>query len=418
MADSNPDKRPPGVSGAGKRAEAGDRCVGPSVSTPPATVCAANAGPHRGGCNTPQPPAAPPPDDDPATRPGDIIDRTISYQVAQTTLGMSPAALAEAYFDWLIHLAAAPGKQVQLWHKALRKGMRLAHFLSTCALTSEGRVCIEPLEQDKRFANDAWRRWPFNVIHQSFLLQQQWWHNATTGVRGVSAQHERQVEFTARQVLDMLSPSNFVLTNPEVLARTQAEHGLNLIRGWWNFVDDWERRVAHQPAADSEKFKVGANLGITPGKVIFRNRLIELIQYAPQTGRVRPEPVLIVPSWIMKFYILDLAPGRSLVEHLVSQGYTVFIISWKNPDSGDRDLGLDDYRTLGVDAALGAVSEICPGVEVHGVGYCLAASRPSRCLPPRSISRRPASCGCSSTRARSRSSRTSCGGRDISTARR
>ena len=276
--------------------------------------------------------------------------------------------------DWLIHLAAAPGKQVQLWHKALRKGMRLAHFLSTCALTSEGRVCIEPLEQDKRFANDAWRRWPFNVIHQSFLLQQQWWHNATTGVRGVSAQHERQVEFTARQVLDMLSPSNFVLTNPEVLARTQAEHGLNLIRGWWNFVDDWERRVAHQPAADSEKFKVGANLGITPGKVIFRNRLIELIQYAPQTGRVRPEPVLIVPSWIMKFYILDLAPGRSLVEHLVSQGYTVFIISWKNPDSGDRDLGLDDYRTLGVDAALGAVSEICPGVEVHGVGYCLGGT--------------------------------------------
>ncbi len=314
-------------------------------------------------------------DDDPSSRLGDVIDRSLNYAVGQATLGISPATLAEAYFDWLIHLSAAPGKQVQLWHKALRKAMRLAHYMGHCALEGgDGRVCIEPLEQDKRFAGEAWHHWPFNVIHQAFLLQQQWWHNATTDVRGVTTQHERQVEFAARQILDLLSPSNFLATNPEVIERTRSEMGLNLFRGWLNFVEDFERGMNGRPPAGADRFKVGENLALTPGKVVFRNRLIELIQYAPATGEVRPEPVLIVPSWIMKFYILDLAPGRSLVEHLVGAGYTVFIISWKNPDSGDRDLGLDDYRTLGIEAALDAIHKICPGEEVHGCGYCLGGT--------------------------------------------
>lgn len=350
--------------------------VDPEKKAPPAVApVTASAALTPGGSNAPLPPSAPSADLDAATHLGDIIDRTINYSVAQATFGISPAALAEAYFDWLVHLSAAPGKQVQLWHKALRKATRLAHYMSTCALQAgPGHVCIEPLEQDKRFAGEAWRTWPFNVIHQAFLLQQQWWHNATSDVRGVTPQHEREIEFAARQVLDMLSPSNFIATNPEVLARTQAEHGLNLVRGWWNFVDDWQRHVGHQPPVGTERFKVGVNLGVTPGKVIFRNRLIELIQYVPQTDRVRPEPVLVVPSWIMKFYILDLAPGRSLVEHLVKQGYTVFCISWKNPGPGDRELGLDDYRTLGVEAALAAIAEVCPGEELHGMGYCLGGT--------------------------------------------
>jgi polyhydroxyalkanoate synthase len=276
---------------------------------------------------------------------------------------------------WLIHLAASPGKQLHLWHKGLRKAFRLWRYAATCALANgSDKTCIEPLPNDKRFRAEAWREWPFNVIHQAFLLQQQWWHNATTGVRGVTPQHERQVEFATRQLLDVFSPANFVLTNPEVLKRTQAEAGLNLVRGFWNLVEDWDRAVNGRRPVGAEAFQVGRNLALSPGKVIFRNRLIELIQYAPATDNVRPEPVLIVPAWIMKYYILDLAPERSLVKHLVDQGFTVFAISWKNPGPEDRDLSLEDYRTLGIGAALDAVAKVAPDKQVHGVGYCLGGT--------------------------------------------
>jgi polyhydroxyalkanoate synthase len=306
----------------------------------------------------------------------DVLDRSLHYGMSRLTFGISPAAMAEANFDWLIHLAAAPGKQFQLWQKAWRKALRLSHYMATCALR-EGyseRRCIEPLPNDKRFSGEAWNTWPFNVINQAFLLQQQWWHNATTDVRGVTRQHERQVEFASRQALDVLSPSNFVLTNPEVLQKTQAEAGQNLVRGFWNFVEDWERAINARRPVGSEGFKVGANVAVTPGKVIYRNRLIELIQYEPRTAQVRPEPVLIVPAWIMKYYILDLSPENSLVKYLTEQGFTVFIISWKNPTSEDRGLGLEDYLTLGIDAAIGAVRAVCPDCSIHGVGYCLGGT--------------------------------------------
>jgi polyhydroxyalkanoate synthase len=159
-----------------------------------------------------------------------------------------------------------------------------------------------------------------------------------------------------------------------VLHRTQAEAGQNLVRGFWNFVEDWERTLNGRKPVGAEAFKVGENLGLTSGKVIFRNRLIELIQYTPATDKVRPEPVLIAPAWIMKYYILDLTPEKSLVKYLVEQGFTVFMISWRNPDPEDRDLSLEDYRTLGVDAALEVVRSVVPDAQVHGVGYCLGGT--------------------------------------------
>jgi polyhydroxyalkanoate synthase len=304
-----------------------------------------------------------------------VLDRTFNYTISRLTLGLSPAGLAEAYFDWFAHLAAAPGKQLQLHHKAVRKALRFWQYLSTCALAGgSSRMCIEPLPHDKRFSGEAWEAWPFNAIHQGFLLQQQWWHDATTGVRGVTPHHERQVEFMTRQLLDVFSPANFVLTNPEVLRKTQAEAGRNLVRGFWNFMEDWERAANGRKPVGAEAFKVGKNLALTPGKVIFRNRLIELIQYAPATERVRPEPVLVVPAWIMKYYVLDLSPANSLVKYLVEQGFTVFMISWKNPGPEDRDLALSDYRTLGIEAALDVVRSIAPDTLVHGVGYCLGGT--------------------------------------------
>lgn len=306
---------------------------------------------------------------------GEAIDQSLNYLTSRFTLGLSPVALTDAYFDWFVHLASAPGKRMELGERAMRNLIRLGRYMATCATNPGGAPpCIEPLPNDPRFRSEEWQTWPFNVIHQGFLLNQQWWHNATTGVRGVTLQHERELEFAARQVLDVFSPSNFLWTNPKVLRRTAAEAGQNLVRGYLNFLEDWQCGINCRPSRGLEEFKVGENLAASPGKVVYRNRLIELIQYEPTTDKVRSEPVLIVPAWIMKYYILDLRPGKSLVEFLTGQGFTVFMISWKNPTREDRDLRLQDYRRLGVLEAIEAVQTIVPGADIHGVGYCLGGT--------------------------------------------
>jgi polyhydroxyalkanoate synthase subunit PhaC len=294
---------------------------------------------------------------------------------ARFTGSLSLPALWLAYCDWAIHLAGSPGKRLQLLQKAIRKQARLATHVAHC-LSEKGPHgrCIEPLPQDQRFAADAWQMWPYNIIYQSFLLQQQWWHNATTDVRGVTKQHETVVSFMTRQFLDMMSPSNFIATNPEVLERTAREGGMNLVRGYQNFVEDWERAYHNKPPAGAESFIPGRDVAVSPGKVVYKNRLIELIQYAPTTARVRPVPILIIPAWIMKYYILDLSPQNSMVKYLTDAGFTVFMVSWKNPGPEDRDLDMNDYRSLGVRAALDAVIAITEQEQVHAVGYCLGGT--------------------------------------------
>jgi polyhydroxyalkanoate synthase subunit PhaC len=305
----------------------------------------------------------------------DITDRSLHAAVARFTAGLSPAALAHAYFDWTTHLAYAPGKRLQLMDKATRKMLRFANYACRSAVEGESaECCISPLPQDKRFVAEEWQKWPCNLIYQAFLLNQQWWHNATTGVRGISKRHEEMVQFTARQILDMFSPSNFLLTNPEILKHTLSKGGVNLASGFQNLLEDWERAISGKKPVGVEQYVVGRNVAVTPGKIIYRNRLIELIQYVPATDNVRPEPVLIVPAWIMKYYILDLSPQNSLVRYLTAQGFTVFMISWKNPGPEDRDLGLEDYRTLGVMSALDAVKAIVPKQKIHAVGYCLGGT--------------------------------------------
>ena len=305
----------------------------------------------------------------------DVIDRSLHATIARFTMGLSPTAMTQAYLDWAVHLASQPGKRLQLIDKATRKTAKLARYAATCALNggSDGR-CIEPLPQDKRFSGEGWQKWPFNVMSQAFLLNQQWWHNATTGLRGVSKQHEMMAEFVSRQMLDMVSPANLPLTNPDVIRRTLETGGMNLVTGWQNMLEDWERKVSGKKPVGTEKFVVGRDVAVTPGKVVYRNRLIELIQYAPATDAVRPEPVLIVPAWIMKYYILDLSPHNSLVKYLTERGFTVFMVSWKNPTEEDRELGMEDYRKLGVMAALDAVAAILPKRKVHAVGYCLGGT--------------------------------------------
>jgi polyhydroxyalkanoate synthase len=305
----------------------------------------------------------------------DATDRSLHAAIARFTGGLSPAALAEAYLDWATHLTYAPGKRIQLVDKAFRKWVRFARWAASCAAQDgKSAQCIEPLPRDRRFAGDAWHRWPYNFIQQGFLLNQQWWHNATTGIRGISRQHEDLVEFMSRQILDMVSPSNFLATNPEALRMTVAKGGANLVNGLRNLAEDWERAISGKAPVGTENFVVGRDVAATPGKVIYRNGLIELIQYAPATAKVRPGPVLIVPAWIMKYYILDLSPRNSLVKYLTEQGFTVFMISWKNPGPEDRDIGFNTYRTLGVMAALEVVEAVVPNQKVHAVGYCLGGT--------------------------------------------
>ncbi|HMN21911.1 MAG TPA: alpha/beta fold hydrolase [Ottowia sp.] len=293
---------------------------------------------------------------------------------ARATRGLSPAARVLAWHDWALHLALSPGKQVSLWKRVLRDQQRFVRYALHSIANRHCTPCVEPLEQDRRFADPAWQQWPFNLIHQGFLLQQQWWHEATTGVRGITQHHEKMVDFAARQWLDIWSPANFIPTNPEVLRAIAASGGASLGQGALNFMDDARRLLLDEPPAGTESFVVGRDVAVTPGKVVFRNHLIELIQYAPATPEVHAEPVLIVPSWIMKYYILDLSPHNSMVRYLVEQGHTVFIISWRNPDSDDRDLGLEDYRWFGVMEALDAVSAIVPDRKIQAVGYCLGGT--------------------------------------------
>ncbi|MGF1612168.1 MAG: PHA/PHB synthase family protein [Kiloniellales bacterium] len=310
----------------------------------------------------------------PAPFGGEVVDRMVHAALGRMTLGISPAAVGQAFADWLVHLAISPGKQAELQHKALTKALRFLVFTAHCACGQETANCVAPLRHDKRFQGEAWQAPPYRFSYQAFLLLQQWWHGATTGVRGVSRHHQAVVSFIVRQLLDMAAPSNFPLTNPEFLKATVEQGGANLYRGWLNWLEDWERAVTGRPPAGAEAFRPGRELAVTPGKVVYRNALIELIQYAPATDKVHAEPILIVPAWIMKYYILDLSPHNSLVRYLVEQGHTVFMISWKNPGAGDRDRTMADYLRLGPMAALDAVTAVTGAERVQGVGYCLGGT--------------------------------------------
>jgi polyhydroxyalkanoate synthase subunit PhaC len=302
------------------------------------------------------------------------IDRLIHAGMGRLTGSISPSSLALAYLDWALHLAESPGKWHRLQEKAVRKAARFCIYAARAYAEPHAERCIEPLPQDRRFRSEAWNHWPFNLIHQGFLLHQQWWHNVTTGIGGVSPHHEQVVSFVARQLLDIMSPVNFIATNPEVLDATVREGGMNLTRGATNFIEDWERTVGGKSPSGTENFVPGQQVAVTEGQVVYRNRLIELIQYSPATREVHAEPILIVPAWIMKYYILDLSPHNSLVKYLVERGHTVFMISWHNPAAHDRDLDMEDYLRLGILEALNAVQTIVPGRKINTVGYCLGGT--------------------------------------------
>ncbi|MBR0704376.1 polyhydroxyalkanoic acid synthase [Bradyrhizobium diazoefficiens] len=303
------------------------------------------------------------------------LDRAFHAMLARFTGGISPLALSLAWLDWSGHLAAAPQRQMEISRNILRDAGRLAEAAAHAASPEQKPwSVIQPQGRDRRFSGPQWETAPFNLLAQGFLLTERWWHDATTGVRGVSHANEAIVEFSMRQMLDMLAPSNFATTNPKVLEKAFQSGGENFVFGWQNWCSDLMRLLTGSRLADDGQFVVGKTVAASPGKVVYRNELIELIQYSPTTAQVRPEPILIVPAWIMKYYILDLSPQNSLVKYLTSQGFTVFAISWRNPDARDRNLAFDDYRRLGVMAALDVMGKIMPGRKTHALGYCLGGT--------------------------------------------
>jgi polyhydroxyalkanoate synthase len=304
----------------------------------------------------------------------EVVDHLLNAMMAQVTGGVSPAAVASAWIDWGLHLASSPAKQVALTQKALSGVSHWSDYFLRAAMWWHPAPVAKSEPGDHRFSARKWEFWPFNSFAQGFLLTQQWWNEATTGIPGLSKRHEGQVNFMARQWLDRRAPSNFLPTNPEVLACTVAEAGENLVKGTRNLIEDVQHQMRGEPPVGTEAWRVGRDIAVTPGRVVFRNHLIELIRYDPATPKVKAEPVLIVPAWIMKYYILDLSPENSLVRYLVGQGHTVFMVSWRNPMEDDRDLGMDDYRHQGVMAALDTISSALPERRIHACGYCLGGT--------------------------------------------
>jgi polyhydroxyalkanoate synthase subunit PhaC len=304
------------------------------------------------------------------------LDHAFNAWLGRFTANISLASLWMAYLDWAIHLQLSPAKQQELIVEGWRKlwQWHLLQIGSTALSDDKQTGTVVPLPQDKRFSAEEWHQWPYRAISQGFLLTQQWWHRATNGVVGVSRHHEDVVTFIARQLLDMMSPSNFVLTNPVAMRETIRNNGVNLLQGAFNEWMDFATLASGVSRPIPDAYRLGTGIATTPGKVIYRNRLIELIQYSPMTETVHQKPILFVPAWIMKFYILDLSRENSLVGYLVTHGYTVFMISWKNPHADDRDLTMDDYRQLGVMAAIDAAIAASGAQQLNAVGYCLGGT--------------------------------------------
>ncbi|MEF3049203.1 PHA/PHB synthase family protein [Pseudotabrizicola sp. L79] len=300
------------------------------------------------------------------------LDRAARAGFARLSGGVSPHSFVAAWTDWALHLSRSPGRMLELAERAQENAVKLA-MLSTAA-QADRQEPFTPKSYDTRFGHPGWQKFPFRLWQQAFLATQDWWDYATDPLRGLRQEDADRTRFMSRQMLDLVSPSNFPFANPEIIEATTKTHGRNLAEGTVHFWHDWLQTVTQRHEAPPKGYEIGKDLACTPGEVVFRNELFELIQYTPQTDKVQAEPILIVPAWIMKYYILDLSPQNSMVNYLVGQGFTVFMISWCNPTADQANLSLEDYRKHGVIAALDEIAQIVPEKKIHSVGYCLGGT--------------------------------------------
>lgn len=279
-------------------------------------------------------------------------------------MNMSPTAIFLAYMDWACHFLNSPEKQLE----------SLDAFAHGMIDLSDHLMSFKNGHPDPRFKGELWQLPPYALIYKTYLAAEKFLNSLTTHVSGVTRHHEELVSFLTRQMILAMAPSNMIWTNPELIDLTLTQKGQNLVRGMFHFLEDVRRMIHKLKPVGTEAFQAGVNVAATPGKVVFRNRLIELIQYTPTTKTVCPEPVLIVPAWIMKYYILDLSQNNSLVRFLVDQGHTVFMISWKNPGDEERGLGMADYLKLGIFEAVKTIRAMIPDYTIHSAGYCLGGT--------------------------------------------
>ena len=264
-------------------------------------------------------------------------------------------------------------QQVGWWGKAL------THAVEAQTLAARGKLTPpeDDTPKDRRFANPLWDTHPwFNYLKQQYMMSAQAITQAAADLPGLSDTDRKRVDYFTRQIVDMMAPTNFLATNPDALARAVETEGESLVKGLENLVRDIESHDGDMVVslADTSAFKVGGNLATTPGSVVYRNRLFELIQYTPTTDKVHRTPLVIFPPWINKFYILDLKPANSLIKWIVDQGYTLFVVSWVNPDDSYRDTSLDDYIRDGFLTAIAQAKAITGEDQVNAVGYCIAGT--------------------------------------------
>ena len=302
------------------------------------------------------------------------LDAWIHEQLARINHGLSPFTLSLSAMDWAMHMAASPERRWALTQEALQ----LTQQWLMAQAQSAGHASTAAVS-DHRFSDPAWQQWPYSAWRDAFLAANQWWQSAAQ-VEGMRAHHQDWAAFMARQWLDMFSPANFAATNPQAAQRASETLGMSTWLGQQQAWQDWLRELTPAPTEANPQdlaplpYVVGQDVAATPGEVVFRNDLFELIQYTPTTEQVREEPVLIVPSTIMKYYILDLSPHNAMVRYLVAQGFTVFIMSWRNPTSADRDLGMDDYLIRGVMTAMAQTQAQAECDAIHTMGYCLGGT--------------------------------------------
>ncbi len=291
--------------------------------------------------------------------------------------GPSHDLFVKAAAAYLAEMMANPSKilehQISYWGKSLK------HYVEAQQVIAQGKLEApeDPTPADRRFASELWMHHPFfNFLKQQYLLNAEAMEAAVRDLEGLDDKERKRVEYFTRQIVDMFSPSNFLGTNPEALARAAETDGESLVKGLENLVRDIETNDGDLlvTLADKKAFRVGENLATSEGAVVFRNRMMEVIQYAPMTETVHKTPLIIFPPWINKFYILDLKPQNSMIRWITEQGYTLFVVSWVNPDPSYRDVGMEDYIEEGYLAAINEVKKITGEDQVNAIGYCIAGT--------------------------------------------
>ncbi len=314
-----------------------------------------------------------------AQRSSQLIGDFIARQAASGVPAFGDElGIAKAFYEMMGKLLADPAKCAEMQFKLWQDYMSLWQHSMLRFLGHAAQPVIEPAKGDRRFKHDDWQQnFLYDYIKQSYLIAAKHLHQTVGGVQGLDEQTAKKVDFYTRQYIDALSPSNFLLTNPEVLRETVSSGGQNLVKGLNNLLEDLERGDGQQirvKMTDPAAFEVGGNIAVTPGKVVYQNDLIQLLQYAPLTQEVYKRPLLILPPWINKFYILDMREKNSFVRWATAQGYTVFVVSWVNPDATFAQKTFDDYLLEGPLAALDAIEKATGEREVNAIGFCLGGT--------------------------------------------